>query len=249
MYVFLLLLLVQTIAAVPLAANEWSNRVPSPNDVTGRLPLLVPEIIDSDYALQSDKNWNATWPCIQSEIKQHPNATVEEILHVSVVCNLKAGLKDSALLLNMARFRAVHGGLKPISGECAAAIFGLKWMEDPRLNASSVPLSKEDRQNVCKFLGDYHTEYCKVEEACADSRCSYREPPAFDLVRPLVLNTDAEVRHEHFEALRETLRPADVPFDFERLWRAVRPLFLLHTLMGAFLVAFHFQSDRQRAER
>ncbi|KAI6233258.1 CHK domain-containing protein [Aphelenchoides fujianensis] len=90
-----------------------------------------------------------------------------------------------------------------------------------------------------------------------DWQLASKGSPAFDLVRLLVLNTDAEVRREceeavlreYFETLREAMRPAAVPFDFERLWRASRPLVLLHTLMGAFLVAFHFQSDRQRAER
>ncbi|KAI6233101.1 hypothetical protein M3Y99_00952600 [Aphelenchoides fujianensis] len=170
MYAFLFLLLVTTIAAVPLDANEWSDRVLSPNDVAGPLPPLLPESISSDFALQLTKSLKAILPCLTSEGQQHTNATEEEIMHIVVVCYLKTGLKDSALLQNVALFRQVHGGLKPTSDECAAAIIGLKWTEDPRLNASSVPLSKEDRRNVCKFLGDYHTEYCKVEEACADSR-------------------------------------------------------------------------------
>ncbi|KAI6234853.1 hypothetical protein M3Y99_00748400 [Aphelenchoides fujianensis] len=169
MYTFLLLVLVPTIAAVPLDANEWSDRVLSPNDVTGPLPSLIPKSIESDYALQFVKILDAILPCVYSEIKQHSNATLEDRLHIGAVCYLKTGLKDSALLQNVALFREVHGGLKPTSDECAAAIVGLKWTEDPRLNASS-PLGKEDRQNVCKFLGDYHTEYCKVQEACADSR-------------------------------------------------------------------------------
>ncbi|KAI6225438.1 hypothetical protein M3Y99_01342500 [Aphelenchoides fujianensis] len=170
MYVLLLLSLIPTIAAVPLDPNEWSDRLLSPNDVTGPLPSLIPKSIEGDYALQFVKILDAILPCVYSEIEQHPNATLEERLHIGAVCYLKRGLKDSALLQNVALFREVHGGMKPISDECAAAIIGLKWTEDPRLNASSVPLSKEDRQSVCKFLADYHTEYCKVQEACVDSR-------------------------------------------------------------------------------
>ncbi|KAI6234866.1 hypothetical protein M3Y99_00750100 [Aphelenchoides fujianensis] len=115
MYAFLLVLLIPTIAAVPLDANEWSYR----------------EI----------------QPCIANETAHHVNITAETNPQIEAICSAKAGYGDFVLLANTAVFEAVHGK-KEYDDECLKALTGLKWKKDPRLNAS-IPLSKENRKNVC----------------------------------------------------------------------------------------------------
>ncbi|KAI6234880.1 hypothetical protein M3Y99_00751700 [Aphelenchoides fujianensis] len=168
MHAFLLLLLVTTIAAVPLGANENSERLLGPNALPNTDLDLLPQSILIDLLQLVSKLYLELQPCIANETAHHANVT-EELKHqIEALCSAKAGYADLVLAGNTATFQAVHDE-KKLDDECVNALTGLKWKEDPRLNAT-FPLGKEERRNVCKFLGDLNEQFCRVQEACAKSR-------------------------------------------------------------------------------
>ncbi|KAI6234838.1 hypothetical protein M3Y99_00746900 [Aphelenchoides fujianensis] len=167
MYVYLLRLLVPTIAAVSLAANDWSDRLLGSNALPNQDLDLVPQSIVIDLFQLISKHYREIQPCIANETAHHVNITAETNPQIEAICSAKAGYGDFVLLANIAVFEAVHGK-KEYDDECLKALTGLKWKKDPRLNAS-IPLSKENRKNVCTFLGDFNDQFCRIREACAKS--------------------------------------------------------------------------------
>ncbi|KAI6243254.1 hypothetical protein M3Y99_00118900 [Aphelenchoides fujianensis] len=145
MYVFLLLWLVPTVAAVPIAAVGENEGSLASMILSKEEPVFFPQPILYDslflYVLRRK---------------------------IIALCFAKAGYPDAALYANAGLFEAVHGK-KELDDQCTKALFGLKWKEDSRLNGS-LPLSKEARKNVCTFLGDLKEYFCKVQQACAASQ-------------------------------------------------------------------------------
>ncbi|KAI6220922.1 hypothetical protein M3Y99_01579500 [Aphelenchoides fujianensis] len=167
MYAFLFLLLVPTIAAAPLDANEWSDFLFASNALPNQDLDLLPHSIVADLVQQILKRYREVQPCIANETAHHANVT-EELRHrIEAICFAKAGYGDFVLLANTAVSEAVHGK-QEYDDECVKALTGLKWKEDPRLNAS-IPLSKENRKDVCTFLGDFNEQFCRIQKACAMS--------------------------------------------------------------------------------
>ncbi|KAI6243578.1 hypothetical protein M3Y99_00115600 [Aphelenchoides fujianensis] len=168
MYAFLLLLLVPTIAAVPFDANGENEGLLASMILAKEEPVFFPQPILYDSLFLYVLRLNESKPCIANETAHHANVTDELSRKIIALCFARAGYADAALFANAGLFEAVHG-IKALDDECTKALFGLKWKEDARLKGS-LPFTKEDRKNVCSFLGDLKEFFCKVQEACAASQ-------------------------------------------------------------------------------
>ncbi|KAI6225417.1 hypothetical protein M3Y99_01340300 [Aphelenchoides fujianensis] len=167
MYAVLLLLLVPTIAAVPLDVNERSEGLLAPL-ILSKEPVFLPDSIAMDSFILYLLRGNESTACIVNETAHHANVTEELRWQIRAHCFAQAGYADTTLYANGEVFRVAHG-IKELDDECVKAFFALGWKQDPRLNGS-LPLTKEDRRNVCAFLGDLNQQFCKVREACAASQ-------------------------------------------------------------------------------
>ncbi|KAI6243242.1 hypothetical protein M3Y99_00117500 [Aphelenchoides fujianensis] len=152
MYAFVLLWLVPTAAAVPIAAVGENEGLLASMTLSEEEPVFFPQPILYDSLFLYVLRLNESKPCIANETAHHANVTDELSRKIIALCFAKAGYADAALFANAGLFEAVHGK-KELDDQCTKALFGLKWKEDSRLNAS-LPLSKEARKNVCTFLGD-----------------------------------------------------------------------------------------------
>ncbi|KAI6219790.1 hypothetical protein M3Y99_01642200 [Aphelenchoides fujianensis] len=147
MYAFLLLLLVATIAAVPLDVRGGSTALLGSNALSNKNPDILPLAIASDALQIVLRRWRESLPCIKNETAHHANVTEETKHQIEARCYAKAGYANMVLRANVAVFEAVHGK-KELDEECLKAFFDLKWKEDPRMNPV-LPIKKEDRQKVC----------------------------------------------------------------------------------------------------